>query len=110
MTDLEKFMRISDSILKVWEIGADLLREQKETNRLLQTLILKTNTVHVSAISESEFHARKWDVDSATIEEVQANLPPKQSHDEFVKRMEEGLKNEEPQTFEKWEENNYSNL
>jgi len=166
---------------EVCNVINSLHEEQTETNKLLRTLILKQNTVHVSAISESEYHARKWDVDSETIEEVQANLPPKQSHEEFVKRMETELnadltktgekismkianfltesrseailqgdanvfrlvcndaqlyrdsieseeyalsafiaysktrkakefKNEDPQTFEKWEENNYPNL
>lgn len=77
---------MSTIILKT---AKDVLAEIKETNRLLKQIIINQNVVKISAISESEFQARKWDnQDGYPMEQSQ---PEKEPFEAFQKRMLEGI-------------------
>ena len=84
---------INNRMSKEQKIVFDLLTELgatiKETNKILKFIVVNQSPVIVSAISESEAAARAWDIDGKTIEEIHAELPPKEDFETFKKRMQE---------------------
>lgn len=75
----------------VFDLLTELEATIKETNSILRLIVINQQPVRISAISESEAAARKWDVQEKSIDEINSKLPPKEDFETFKKRMQDEI-------------------